>query len=82
MTLVLVAVERNSNSVMDAPKAEPTKIDSSHPDYYLEDGFCVFTSTYLVRKGSCCGSGCRHCPYQPKHSRGSVKLRKEVLKNL
>ena len=23
----------------------------------------VLTSGYLARRGYCCGSGCRHCPY-------------------
>jgi hypothetical protein len=32
-------------------------------DYYLENGLYVFTSTYLLRRGYCCDSGCRHCPY-------------------
>jgi hypothetical protein len=32
-------------------------------DYYLEDGKWVFTAKYLARRGYCCRSGCRHCPY-------------------
>lgn len=32
-------------------------------DYYLEDGLFVFTSLYLLKRGYCCESGCRHCPY-------------------
>ena len=32
-------------------------------DYYMEDGFVVFTAIYLNRRGYCCESGCRHCPY-------------------
>lgn len=32
-------------------------------DYYLENGNCVFTARYLLRRGYCCQSGCRHCPY-------------------
>jgi iron complex transport system substrate-binding protein len=32
-------------------------------DYNLEDGAMVFTSNYLQRRGYCCGSGCRNCPY-------------------
>lgn len=32
-------------------------------DYYLERGATVFTASYLTRRGYCCGSGCRHCPY-------------------
>jgi len=26
-------------------------------------GFFVFTAETLKARGSCCGSGCRHCPY-------------------
>lgn len=34
------------------------------PDYYLnEKGLMTFTATYLLKRGYCCGSGCRHCPY-------------------
>jgi iron complex transport system substrate-binding protein len=32
-------------------------------DYYNETGLTVFTASYLQRRGYCCGSGCRHCPY-------------------
>ena len=33
-------------------------------DYYLENGNWVFTAKFLLRRGYCCRSGCRHCPYQ------------------
>jgi len=33
-------------------------------DYYLEGGLFVFTATFLRKRGYCCESGCRHCPYQ------------------
>jgi hypothetical protein len=26
-------------------------------------GLFVLTSAYLRERGSCCGKGCRHCPY-------------------
>jgi len=32
-------------------------------DYYMEDGLLVFTAAYHLKRGSCCGSGCRHCPF-------------------
>jgi iron complex transport system substrate-binding protein len=32
-------------------------------DYYTEGSAMVFTASYLQRRGYCCGSGCRHCPY-------------------
>jgi len=32
-------------------------------DYYIENGFYVFTEAYHRKRGYCCGSQCRHCPY-------------------
>jgi hypothetical protein len=32
-------------------------------DYYLENGLMVLTERYHLKRGSCCGNGCRHCPY-------------------
>lgn len=31
--------------------------------FYMENGFFVFTAQYHLLRGSCCKSGCRHCPY-------------------
>jgi hypothetical protein len=27
-------------------------------------GLSVFTAVFLADRGYCCGSGCRHCPYE------------------
>ena len=32
-------------------------------DFYFEGPNMVFTEAYHLKRGSCCGSGCRHCPY-------------------
>jgi hypothetical protein len=32
-------------------------------DYYMEKGYFVLTEHFLRKRGHCCGSGCRHCPY-------------------
>jgi hypothetical protein len=39
-------------------------------DYYEERGLFVFTARYHLKRGYCCGSGCRHCPY---NADGSVR---------
>jgi hypothetical protein len=31
--------------------------------YYKEEEYRVFTEFYLLSRGYCCRSGCRHCPY-------------------
>lgn len=41
--------------------ASPTVVEGK--DYYLEGGLMVFTERFLLRRGYCCESGCRHCPY-------------------
>ena len=33
-------------------------------EYYLSpEGFIVFTEKYHLKRGHCCKSGCKHCPY-------------------
>lgn len=38
--------------------------DLDPEDFYTTDeGFIVFTETYHLKRGKCCESGCKHCPY-------------------
>jgi len=34
-------------------------------DSYVDpaSGYTVLTSAFLLARGACCDSGCRHCPY-------------------
>ena len=38
--------------------------DNNEDFYFDENGLMVFTSLYLLKRGYCCGNGCRHCPYK------------------
>ena len=31
--------------------------------YRTAEGYLVFTEQYHLKRGYCCQSGCRHCPY-------------------
>ena len=42
--------------------------------YYLENGKVVFTPKYHISRGYCCGSNCRHCPYEPKYVKNNTNL--------
>lgn len=44
-------------------------------DFYIDGGRYVFTAAYLLRRGACCGSGCRHCPYS-KEAQARAAARK------
>jgi hypothetical protein len=45
-------------------------------DFYYENGYRVFTESFHVNRGTCCGNGCRHCPYEPIHKKGTKTLKK------
>lgn len=32
----------------------------------MEAGKFVLTERFHIRRGHCCGNGCRHCPYEHK----------------
>ncbi len=44
------------------PPAAPPVLEPE--DYYFEGPNLVFTAAYHLKRGFCCGSGCRHCPYE------------------
>jgi hypothetical protein len=61
--------DEKSRSLVDCAAQGP---DKSAPDqtqlvegedFYYENGFMVFSEKYLLARGYCCQSGCRHCPY-------------------
>jgi hypothetical protein len=41
--------------------------------YYSEEGFIVFTKQYHLKRGYCCQSGCKHCPYGFDKKTGTFK---------
>lgn len=49
------------NVVPLIPKSSAKLIEGI--DYYLEKNYWVFTEWNHLKRGYCCGSGCRHCPY-------------------
>ena len=40
-------------------------------DFYMENGLFVFTAQYHLKRGNCCGNGCRHCPYRVQKQVGN-----------
>jgi hypothetical protein len=42
-------------------RQEPTLIE--HIDYEIEGGYHVFSAWYHLKRGACCGNGCKNCPY-------------------
>ena len=46
-------------------------------DYYLDNGAIILTERYLKKRGKCCSSGCRHCPYDPIHTKDNTVLKED-----
>jgi hypothetical protein len=47
------------------PEPPPATSQELAPeDFYYEGPYLVFTEAYHRKRGSCCYSNCRHCPYR------------------
>ncbi len=44
-------------------------------DYYIENNLFIMTEHFHEKRGFCCGNGCRHCPFTPKHIKNNVNLK-------
>lgn len=65
--------------VVETLKARPDPLPTSD-EYYLEPGTgrMVLTGKYLLRRGYCCGHGCRHCPW-PQEPRAGIGTKTSTL---
>jgi hypothetical protein len=48
----------NHNPIVNSPES---LVEGE--DFYWEGDAMVFTARYHLRRGYCCDSGCRNCPY-------------------
>jgi hypothetical protein len=54
----------------------PERLKTDH--YKDQNGNMALTERFLLKRGICCGLGCRHCPYTPKHQAGNKDVSDEV----
>lgn len=58
------------------------KLKEGEDYYFNEDGLMVLTAAFHLKKGFCCGNGCKHCPYEyinvrePKRAELLIKRKK------
>jgi hypothetical protein len=60
----------NTNSIV----LSGDSIQNTNNNFYIEGGKYVFTEHYHLKRGSCCGNQCRHCPYFPAHKKGNTTI--------
>ena len=72
---------RASNDWIQQLYVQETTKKSPEPDFYEdENGRIVMTESYHLRRASCCGSGCKHCPYEPKFIKGNKQVKKSLFR--
>jgi hypothetical protein len=57
--------------IKETSEQNPKLVEGS--DYYFENGLMVLTARFLLRRGYCCGNGCRHCPYPGEQENGPLE---------
>jgi hypothetical protein len=53
------------------------KLKEGEDFYFNEAGLMVFTAEYHLKRGSCCKSGCTHCPWQYRKNQNQNKQTQE-----
>ncbi len=59
--MVTLASQNATNAFGNARRSKPKLIE--HVDFQIENGKYVFSSWYHLKRGYCCGSGCRNWPF-------------------
>jgi len=58
----------NADTPVSQPEPAKDAAKSDEPlrpeDFYMDGPYLVFTEAYHLRRGYCCNSDCRHCPYK------------------
>ncbi len=59
--------ERPEQAVVPEPRSVEVEVEANAPregEFYFEGPYMIFTEAYHLRRGTCCNSDCRHCPYR------------------
>lgn len=70
--LVQNLAQRINSLILNTDVREMVKIAAAyrddelteHIDYEIENGNTVFSRWFHLKRGGCCGNGCRNCPYE------------------
>ena len=66
---------RGNDWIVDLHHKESIKPKYEDGDFYWDKDKMVMTEQYHIKRGNCCGNGCRHCPYWPTHQKSNTKLK-------
>ena len=49
-------------------------------DYIIDEktGRVIFTSLFHLKRGTCCGNGCKNCAFEPKYQKNNKIPNQEI----
>jgi hypothetical protein len=56
-------IDENKKMAASTPPEDRIAPTPEPGEFYYDGPYIVFTEAYHLRRGWCCQSGCRHCPY-------------------
>jgi hypothetical protein len=59
----------SADAILARVRADKARASLSADSYLDENGRTVFAAAFHLKRGYCCGNGCRHCPYNPHEPR-------------
>ena len=62
-------------------QSNENKLIEGEDFYYTPEGYKCFTEKHHLKRGYCCKSGCRHCPYGFDKRTGEIR-RKQIFRFL
>tara|TARA_R110000744_G_scaffold223638_2_gene342384 strand:+ start:49 stop:261 length:213 start_codon:yes stop_codon:yes gene_type:complete len=68
-------MKRNDDWISELHYKEFIKPKLEQTDFYWEGGKMIMTEEYHTKRGSCCGNGCKHCPYWPPHQKNNKEFK-------
>ena len=54
-------------------QSNENKLIEGEDFYYTPEGYKCFTEKHHLKRGYCCKSGCRHCPYGFDKNTGQIR---------
>ena len=73
---ITIICDKVANFVaMNTPNSE-NKLIEGEDFYFTAEGYKCFTEKYHLKRGYCCKSDCRHCPYGFDKKTGQLKPKK------
>lgn len=71
--MIFKVTETRTRSRFMKEQSNENKLIEGEDFYYTSEGYKCFTEKHHLKRGYCCKSGCRHCPYGFDKRTGEIR---------